>query len=66
MADPGHLASGGARTLFAFGIIFPVLSTLFVAGRFYSHRLKERKWGFDDAFIVVALVSRFIDVPISE
>ncbi len=59
-ADESHLGRPGARVMFAFAIIFPVLATLAVAARLYSNRLIRKSRGWDDWTVIGCLVDTIL------
>lgn len=59
MHEEGHpepLDNSRARALFAISILFPLLASVAVAGRFYARRIKGLTLGVDDWMLLLGLV----------
>ena len=54
---PGYLQQYSGNRLLAVSIVFIILDTIFVALRLYTRRAANNsKWGFDDDFLMPALI----------
>lgn len=59
MLEEGHpepLDNSRARALFAMSIVFPLVASVAVAGRFYARRMKGLRLGVDDWMLLLGLV----------
>ena len=53
---PGYFEQNIGATLVAISAVFITLDTIFVGLRFYSRRLSDTPWGWDDTLMCPALV----------